>query len=227
MANEFINFSTNGFTVTDEKRYNELYSLLQGSITDLSVVSGGETIHQFAGDGGISSETGNKEIDDDTIGYFMEELSKILPEDEAAIYSEIINTGFSNEAHSIIATKKNGVKSMDMDTLAQSMAEAMLEDNIYTLKNGYVISGTDALELIEEVELDNTKSIVMEQASDMNLNKKDFELVKTNLDAIAKACNNLYDSEAPSRTAKINDVLYKELDKLKSDRSKKKDSREY
>ena len=168
MANYENTFSTNEFTVTDEARYKELFSFLQGDITDYTRTDEtGVTIHGFGGYGGIYSDTGIEEIDDEPIGYFMDELSKILPEGQAVIYNEVGNEKLNYlAAYSIIATKNDGVRSIDMQSLAEDMAQAMLEKEGYVLDNGYVISAKQAIKVAEQAGLSDMKTAVKNLGSE-------------------------------------------------------------
>lgn len=225
MANYENTFSTNEFTVTDEARYKELFSFLQGDITDYTRTDeAGVTIHGFGGYGGVYSDTGIEEIDDEPIGYFMDELSKILPEGQAAIFHEVGNEKLNYlAAYSIIATKNDGVRSIDMQSLAENMAQAMLSGSNYVLDNGYVISAKQAIKVAEQTELVDMKNVVKDLIADMDISDEEYELVIDNIDTIAKKCNENYVSTSLDNQMEIVYCVIKaELEELQKKPSKGK-----
>ena len=97
---------TNYFRVTDEEKYKELFNHLCGedNIHDFSKEKNGILYHGFGSYGNIDYIDENEEYD---FNAFLDELQKILPEDEAFMYFESgyeklrYVTGFS-----IVVTKK-------------------------------------------------------------------------------------------------------------------------
>lgn len=88
MADYLATTRTNYFRVTDEERYQELFEHLMsdGDIEDLTKEHDGVLYHGFGAYGSIDyQETGESDCDFD---FFLHELQKILPDDEAFIYIE-------------------------------------------------------------------------------------------------------------------------------------------
>ncbi len=86
MANYECCVRTNYFRVTDEERYNELFSNLLGmDLEDFTKEEEGIVYHGFGAYDSISYECDNDDYDFDV---FLTELQKILPEDECFIYFE-------------------------------------------------------------------------------------------------------------------------------------------
>ena len=91
MADYLAVARTNYFRVTDEERYQELFEHLvtNGDVQDFTEERNGVVYHGFVAyasiDYQIDLENEESECDFD---YFLEELQKILPEDEAFVYQE-------------------------------------------------------------------------------------------------------------------------------------------
>ena len=89
MANYKSVGRTNYFRVTDEKRWEELFKYIctnDGKCDYSKKADDGTILHCFACEGGldyIEPDSYDSELD-----YFIEELQKILPDDEAMIYTE-------------------------------------------------------------------------------------------------------------------------------------------
>ena len=114
-------YNTNTFRVTDEEKYNELVKKLIYTEKSTSENSNG-IYHQLSGYDGICydlTEEGDCEGDEYS---FMNELCKILPKDEAAIYTEIGHTGTDVNAYSLVATC-NGVTYIGLDEVAKETAK--------------------------------------------------------------------------------------------------------
>lgn len=89
MANYLAVSRTNYFRVTDEKRYQDLFEhLVAGSeIEDFTRTRDGILYHGFGAYSSIDWQ--QKEDSDCDFDYFLRELQKILPHDEAFIYKEV------------------------------------------------------------------------------------------------------------------------------------------
>lgn len=139
MANYNSTYRTNYFTVTDEAKYKELFSRLTGEdLEDFSGVDNNGPYHGFGGYNGTYYDLdGSREYDGD-IEDFLEDLSKILPEDDAVIYTEVGNNKLQHvSGYSLVATKKEGVKCVDLYDAAKNLAKECLEKDDYTTKMEY------------------------------------------------------------------------------------------
>ncbi len=78
---------TNYFRVTNEERYQELFKHLvaNGEVEDFTKEQDGVIYHGFGAYASIDYQVKEDELD---FNYFLEELQKILPEDEAFVYQE-------------------------------------------------------------------------------------------------------------------------------------------
>lgn len=86
MANYECCERTNYFRVTDEKRYNELFSNLVGmDLEDFTEEKDDVIYHGFGAYDSIDFGCNDEDYD---FGVFLTELQKILPENEAFIYFE-------------------------------------------------------------------------------------------------------------------------------------------
>lgn len=89
MANYIAVGRSNYFKVTDENRWEELFENIKGNdgTWDYSrTTDDGTILHCFAVEGGLDYiEPGSY---DSELDYFIDELQKILPDNEAVIYTE-------------------------------------------------------------------------------------------------------------------------------------------
>lgn len=138
MANYYGDSRTNYFRVTDEERYNELFSHLTAygdDVNDFTKEQDGILYHGFGAFNSIDYLT------DDGEGYnfdlFLSELQKILPEDEAFIYMEsgaeklCYITGFS------IVVTRNEIKNVNIISDALSLAKQMLNNEDFDTQMEY------------------------------------------------------------------------------------------
>lgn len=107
MANYISMSRTNYFTVTDEEKYQELFSNLvgEGCVYDFTKEENGIKMHGFGCESSVDFLVPGT---DDTFDFneFLIELQKILPKGEAFIYTEIGNEKLRYlSAYSIIVTK--------------------------------------------------------------------------------------------------------------------------
>ena len=149
MANFIGTARTNYFHVTDEEKYKYLFNGLVGS--DDEIISFDETdkngkiLHGFGSYGSIywspSKADGNPDWldEDDTDGYedFLNQLSKILPKDEAFV---LIDVGHEKlrylSGFATIVTNKD-IKYVDLTNTAQTVAQEMLRKPNYKLEIEY------------------------------------------------------------------------------------------
>ena len=147
MANYCANSRTNYFRVTDEAKFAELFANLVGDedeVHDFTKVEDGVTLHAFGSYGSIDYKKpmqNNGDEDDEDYDYdfdgFLAELQKILPDDEAFIYTECGHeklryiTGFS------IVVTKTKIKSVDIRSGAVELARKMLNNKKFQTKMEY------------------------------------------------------------------------------------------
>lgn len=147
MANYYSTSRTNYFRVTDEARFDELFKNLIGiedEVYDFTEIDDGVTLHAFGCYGSIDYKKpmqNNSEEDDEDydcdFDSFLAELQKILPEDEAFIYTECGHeklryiTGFS------IVVTKTKIKSVDIRSGAVELARKMLNNKKFQTKMEY------------------------------------------------------------------------------------------
>lgn len=147
MAPFFCWYSATYFRVTDEAKFAELFANLVGDedeVHDFTKVEDGVTLHAFGSYGSIDYKKpmqNNGEEDDEDYDYdfdgFLAELQKILPDDEAFIYTECGHeklryiTGFS------IVVTKTKIKSVDIRSGAVELARKMLNNKKFQTKMEY------------------------------------------------------------------------------------------
>lgn len=129
---------TNYFRVTDEERYAELFSHLTGSEdapSDFTKVENGTTLHTFGCYDSIEYRDG--EDADDEFDFFLEEIQKILPKDEAFIYMEC---GYEKLRYitglSIVVTH-NDMRTIDIRSSALKAAQEMLGNKEFDTRMEY------------------------------------------------------------------------------------------
>ena len=129
MANYTECGKTNEFTVTDETKYQELFSRLSGEgLEDDTVERAGVIYHSFSviGDNGVSYKSIDENGNEDYLGMvdFMRDLSEILPEGIAASYTETGHERLIQGAFAVIAAKNKPVKVIDLiDLVYQAETE--------------------------------------------------------------------------------------------------------
>ena len=133
MANYYSSYRTNYFRVTDENRWNDLFSKLSGDdLSDFSEVKDGIQVHGFGGYDYVAYDIDGSEDYEGSIDEFLTDLREILPEGEAVIYTE---TGHEKlryvSAFSIVATK-NSVESINLQDAAIEKAREMLRNDKFT-----------------------------------------------------------------------------------------------
>lgn len=132
MANYECTVRTNYFRVTDEKRYEELLNGLcaEDNIHDFTKVKDGVLYHGFGSYGSIDYIDKNEEYNFDE---FLEELLKILPEDEAFMYFESGHEKLRYIVGSVIIATKNKIVYENLENLAMNKAKEMLGNDFKTV----------------------------------------------------------------------------------------------
>ena len=128
MANYMATARTNYFRVTDEDRYQDLFSGLvaEDDIHDFTETGEDGVIRHGFGTYGWMSFEEDEDGGDTGMDSFFEELKEILPDDEAFIYTEVGNEKLRYVVgYSAVVTNKE-VKYLDLTNLAIDTASKML-----------------------------------------------------------------------------------------------------
>lgn len=145
MANYNAFTRTNYFRVTDESKYAELFSHIVGcedSVDDFTRTVDGVVQHGFGCYGCIQAipmDENPEDVEEWDYDFdgFLKELQKILPDDEAFIFTEV---GYENlrylTGYSIVVTK-NDIKSIDIHSDSIMLARKMLNDETFTTQMDY------------------------------------------------------------------------------------------
>lgn len=140
MANYYSCTRTNYFRVTDEEKYSELFSHLVGNddyIEDFTKTKDGIILHGFGCQGVIQAIPMDEDPEvaeewDDDFDGFLKELQKILPDNEAFIFTEVGHEKLCYlVGYSLIVTR-NEIKSIDINDDAVELACKMLNDETFT-----------------------------------------------------------------------------------------------
>ena len=132
MANYYATARTNYFRVTDENKYTKLFTGLTSECTveDFSKEVDGVLYHGFGSYDTIAYWDEEKE--EFNFDLFLEQLQKILPDDEAFIYME---AGYEKlryvNGFCIVVTNKE-IKTMYLDEWAKMEAKSLLGENFTT-----------------------------------------------------------------------------------------------
>lgn len=146
MSDYYAYTRTNYFRVTDEKRYAELYSRLVGEsggyVQDFSEVKNGIQYHGFGAEDGISAIPMDIDPDvDEDFDYdfdgFLRELQKILPDDEAFIFTEVGHEKLCYLVGYSIVVTNSDIKTVDIERGAIEMACQMLNNDEFRTKMNY------------------------------------------------------------------------------------------
>lgn len=145
MANYYSTSRTNYFKVTDEARFDELFknliSIEDDEVYDFTKTNDGVKLHAFGSYGSINycikplqDEDDDYDLDFDS---FLTELQKILPDDEAFIYTEC---GYEKlryiRAFSIVVTRTK-IKTVDLCSDAVRLARNMLKNKKFQTEMTY------------------------------------------------------------------------------------------
>lgn len=132
MANYMGTCRTNYFRVTDEEKYQELFSNLVSvdDIHDFTRVKDRVLYHGFGSYDSITYY--DEESDECDFDFFLDELQKILPDDEAFIFME---SGYEKlryvTGYVVVCTSKE-IKSMNTSSWAIVEARKMLGNDFDT-----------------------------------------------------------------------------------------------
>ena len=133
MSQYYGNTRTNYFRVTDESKYNELFSHLICDGDDISdftkVDKDGIIWHGFGGYGTIDFIENSHDDDMDyNFDLFIKELQKILPEDEAFIMFESGHEKLCYVIGYALVVTKNDCKHIELRDWAAETAKEMLNN---------------------------------------------------------------------------------------------------
>ena len=134
MANYEAVSRTNYFRVTDEEKYQKLFSNLVANddIYDFTETKDGATYHGFGSYSSISYRLKLSEPTEDGNEYdydfdkFLYGIQDILPDDEAFIYFEVGNEKLRYvNAYAFLVTKEK-IDSVDLDMAAKELVQEIL-----------------------------------------------------------------------------------------------------
>lgn len=147
MANYEAVSRTNYFRVSDEEKYNELFKNLVGNedeVYDFTKTENGVTLHAFGSYGSIDYKKptqNNSEEDDEDYDYdfdgFLAELQKILPDDEAFIYTECGHEKLRYIGGFSVVVTKDNIDSISMRNGALEIAKRLLNDEKFDTQMEY------------------------------------------------------------------------------------------
>ena len=146
MANYYGASKTNYFRVTDEEKYQELFNNLvaEDEIEDWTVCINGETYHAFGAFDGISYL--DPETEEYDLDLFLQEIQKILPEDEAFVYFESGHEKLRYVGGYVCIVTKEEIKDENLESWAKKQAKSMLPLDYHIVMH--------PSEIPEEIELD-------------------------------------------------------------------------
>ena len=133
MANYQGTSRTNYFRVTDEAKYQELYNNLcaNDTIDDLTKEKDGTIYHGFGSYSGIDYKI-NEDGSEMNFDKFLEELQKILPDDEAFVYFEAGHEKLKYiTGYCIVVTNKT-ITNESITDWAERTCKSLLGDNYNT-----------------------------------------------------------------------------------------------
>ena len=142
MSNYYAYSRTNYFRVTDEEKYAELFSHLIGSedsVEDFTEEKDGVKIHGFGCSSSIDFVVSAPDAEDPEydFDFFLKELQKIIPKDEAFIFTEIGHEKLCYlTGYSIIVTKGK-IEMIDLRSDSISKAREMLENDKFDTQLEY------------------------------------------------------------------------------------------
>ena len=144
MANYICTTRTNYFRVTDEEKYKELFDCLTGGedeIHDFTKTDGNGVVwHGFGSYGLIVYNVPATDEDEDCEGSFddfIDELQKILPENEAFILFEVGYEKLRYVSGSAIVVTRNRNECLDLRSMAVDKARRMLGKEDFNTKCEY------------------------------------------------------------------------------------------
>ena len=141
MANYMASARTNYFRVTDEEKYKELFNGLCGEddIADFTKEENGVVYHGFGSYCSIEYCAPSEEDDDYEYNFdaFLDELQKILPDDEVFVYMEAGNEKLRYVSGYVIVMTNKECKSMSLDNWARQQAKQMLNNDDFETQMTY------------------------------------------------------------------------------------------
>lgn len=135
MANYYGVGRTNYFRVTDEEIYKELFAGISAEdVIDISVSENGDDAvrHGFGIYGSLDWTDRNDECPESDLDYFIDEIQKILPEDDALIYMESGHEKLRYVTGYVLIITRECVEWIDLMDLAYSKAKALLGEDFTT-----------------------------------------------------------------------------------------------
>ena len=130
MANYVAVARTNLFKVTDEERYQELFShlVVEGEIQDLTEEREDGLYHGFGAYDSINyrMDLEGEQVDYD-FDYFLEELQKILFDDEAFIYQESGHEKLRCVDGNVIVVTSKEIRHKSLSIWAEATVKELLE----------------------------------------------------------------------------------------------------
>ena len=131
MANYMSTVRTNYFRVTNENRYQELFNNLcsEDNIHDFSKTKDGVLYHGFGSYGSIDYINADEDYN---FAEFLDELQKILPEDEAFMFFESGYEKLRYVTGIAIVVTKNEIVSEEISTWAIKKAKELLGNSFTT-----------------------------------------------------------------------------------------------
>lgn len=139
MANYYCSARTNYFRVTNEERYLELLNTLTSNEGEVFIFSekpeNGTLTHAFGADGMICCYHDGNEVDD--FDWFLSELQKILPDDEAFILFEAGHEklNYVNGYATIVTC--NNIENISLENEAIKVAKKLLENENFKTETRY------------------------------------------------------------------------------------------
>ena len=138
MANYMATSRTNYFRVTDEDRYQELLENLvsEDNIEDFTERKGNVIYHGF-GTYGTIDYCKDEDEDEYDFDYFLAELQKILPQNEAFIYMESGSEKLRYVVGYAIVVTRDSIEPMSIDRWATKQARKLLSDPEWRTQTEY------------------------------------------------------------------------------------------
>ena len=138
MANYYGMFRTNYFQVTDEERYKDIICKLScdGDFDAWDDIDeNGIKRHAFGGDGSLCAY--DEETGDDVLFALLDELSGILPENDAVIITEVGHEKLRYLVGVATVIARKGTFCVDLENAALDSARCLLGDDRYVTRFDY------------------------------------------------------------------------------------------
>ena len=142
MANYYGKTRTNYFRVTDEEAlHNLIENRCAGREDNLHLYSetdeNGITYFKFYCESTIEGLRSDEYEDEYSYDAFIDELQKLLPENEAVIITEIGNEKMRYLHGSVIVVTQKETKYRDLDSVGKALAKKLLGNLNWKTKNEY------------------------------------------------------------------------------------------